>query len=353
LIARVHHAMVDGISGMGLMRVLLDESPGVVRALRPAAGAGVWKPSPLPAASQLLRRAAVHLAQDVMGAGRALLHGLRDPAYGVRTTAEVVTGLTRFGLRLYSRRSTSLQGPIGERRRYAYKVVRMADLSEIRLAFGCTINDVVLTLLSGGYRALLLAQGDRVEQAHVRSLVPVSVRGREAAGKLDNRVSAVFYNLPVRLRDPGERLRSVMQQMVRLKQAHMVEAGVWFTHAGDFVPPLLVGSVSRIVAHVMHRHPQRIVSTVTTNVPGPRMPLYLLGRKLVHWLPHVPITQGARVGSACISYGGELAFGVTADYASIPDLSVFTAAIAADFNALLAQVRVPLQPTVQPTAEEL
>jgi diacylglycerol O-acyltransferase len=217
--------------------------------------------------------------------------------------------------------------------------VSLAELKEVSHGYGCTLNDVVLCVLSGAYRELLKTQGDHVAHAHVRSLVPVSVRIRDARASYDNRLSAVLCDLPVRIANPLERLHSISAQMTRLKQAHMVEAGVWFTHIADFVPPLLVGAVSRKAARIMHQHPQRMISTVTTNVPGPRQPLYMLGRRLLHWMPHVPITQGARLGSACLSYANELAFGITADYASIADLTVFTKAIADDLAALLGGLR--------------
>lgn len=334
LIARVHHAMVDGISGIGLLSVLLDESPDAEHPAAPSCSA-----APPPSAVALIRSAWSGLWLDAQGASRALLHGLRDPSLALRSVAATVAGLTRFTIRLYTHHTTSLNGPIGARRHYEYCVIELQEINAVRKAYGCTINDVVVCLLSAGYRALLGARGDDLTRALVRSLVPVSVRSQTARAALDNRISAILYELPVQIADPVERLQAVALQLSRLKHAHMVEAGVWFMHMADFLPPPLLATLSRLGARVMHKHPQRIVSTVTTNVPGPRVPLYVLGRKLLHWLPHVPITQGARLGSACLSYNGEVAFGITSDHASIPDLSVFVAAVRRDLAALVASAR--------------
>ena len=115
--------------------------------------------------------------------------------------------------------------------------------------------------------------------------------------------------------------------MDELKASHMAEAGALVMDVGDLAPPMIVGPFTRFVARAMHRVPQRVLGTITTNVPGPREPLYLLGRKLTEWFPFVPITQGARVGTAILSYAGRLTFGITGDLATVPDASVLAHAI--------------------------
>jgi diacylglycerol O-acyltransferase len=261
---------------------------------------------------------------------------VKHPSAGVRDVLAMVVGLSHYARRLIvTHPTTSIQGEIGSRRLYAFARASMSDLQHIRHAFGCTINDVVLAAVSGGYRALLEARGDRPADALVRSLVPASVREADARGVFDNRISAIICDLPVHLADPVARLRDVAAQMTHMKGSHMVEAGVWFMEIGDLAPPMLVGTISRLVARAMHRVPQGSLGTVTTNVPGPREPLYLLGRRLLEWLPYVPITQGVRVGTAMLSYAGQLVFGITADRDSVPDLTVFTRAI----DAAIAELR--------------
>jgi diacylglycerol O-acyltransferase len=200
--------------------------------------------------------------------------------------------------------------------------------------FGGTINDVVLAVVSGGYRQLLLSRGEDADRARVRSLVPVSTRHEEGHGVPDNRVSTLLYELPVQVADPVERLELVYEQMTKLKASYMVEAGETVTSVGNLVPPLLVGAVSRMTIRAFHRLPQRSINTVTTNVPGPQFPLYCLGRQMLEYRPFVPITHGVRVSTAILSYNGRLFFGVTGDYATASDVDVLAAATATGISQL-------------------
>ena len=340
LVAKIHHSMVDGISGIDLLAALFDKDPEAPRPVPVP-----WSPAPEPTVSALVRDAFGGLAQDARGWAARLSRAVMQPGVGVRDTLAVVVGLSHYVRRLVVTRSSSIQGEIGGRRRYAHAQVSMAELQRIRRAFGCTINDVVLAAVSGGYRALLEANGDRLDDALMRSLVPASVRQADARGVFDNRVSAIFCDLPVHLADPVERLHFIKGQMERMKNSHMVEAGLWFTQIGDLAPPMLVGGVSRLIARTMHRLPQASLATVTTNVPGPRDPLYFLGHRLLTWLPYVPITQGIRVGTAMLSYAGQLVFGVTADHESVPDLTVFTRAVDAGIAELLTRANTATSET--------
>ena len=131
---------------------------------------------------------------------------------------------------------------------------------------------------------------------------------------LDNRVSAMLYELPVHIDSPIARLSQVQRDMTGLKESHMAEAGEALTTLGDIFPPIAVGAISRTAMRVMHVLPQRSINTVTTNVPGPQFPLYCLGREMTAYYPFVPISHGVRIGTAILSYNGQLAFGVTGDF---------------------------------------
>ena len=154
----------------------------------------------------------------------------------------------------------------------------------------------------------------------LRSLVPVSVRTDDAHGVPGNRVSAFLYELPVHVSDPLERLATVREGMRELKASHMAEAGEAVSTLGDLAPPMVVGIASRLGMRLMHRLPQRSVNTVTTNVPGPQFPLYCLGREMLEYYPYVPLSHGVRVGTAILSYNGRLAFGITGDFDTAPDV---------------------------------
>ena len=173
----------------------------------------------------------------------------------------------------------------------------------------------------------------------MRSLVPVSTRGTDGSGVPDNRVSAILYDLPVGVADPVERLDTVKSEMGERKGSHMAEAGEAITTIGDLAPPMVVGNITRTAVRMMHRLPQRTIGTITTNVPGPQLPLYCLGREMLEYRPFVPIAHGVRVAVAILSYNGRLFFGVTGDYESAPDVDVLAAGIAAEVDVLCTQAQ--------------
>jgi diacylglycerol O-acyltransferase len=205
--------------------------------------------------------------------------------------------------------------------------VSLDDVQAIRKALGGTVNDVVLAAVSAGYRKLLQSQAAHPITAPIRSLVPVSTRAPDAHGELDNRVSALLCDLPVHVEDPVERLHAVRAETERLKASHMAQVGAQMVELGALAPPFVVGAITRLVTHVMHRMPQRMFATVTTNVPGPRVPLYCMGRRMLEWRPYVPIGQGLRVGTAILSYAGRLSFGITSDHDTIHDATVLARGI--------------------------
>jgi hypothetical protein len=150
----------------------------------------------------------------------------------------------------------------------------------------------------------------------------------------DNRVSALFIDLPVHVADPVDRLQAVREQMAGLKTSGIAEAGQVMASASDLVPPMVLGAVSRTVIRSMHRFGQQSLNTVTTNVPGPQLPLYCLGHEMLEYRPFVPISHGLRVGTAILSYNGRLFFGVTGDYRTMPDVTVLAEATATGIDDL-------------------
>jgi WS/DGAT/MGAT family acyltransferase len=329
LISKVHHCMVDGISGVDLLTVLLDlqrEADG------PAAEP--WTPAPAPSALAMVTNAWRGLAQDVGALALRAPGAVRDALGTLRAARDTGEGLIRFGRHLTGTPPLSIEGRIGPHRRWAHSSAAIDDVRTIRKSFGGTLNDVVLAAVAGGYRDLLLARGEEADTAVVRTLVPVSLRSVDSRGVLDNEVSAMLLELPVHISDPIQRLQAVREQMRELKQSHMAEAGGVVTAAGNLAPPMVVGTVTRLVSRVLHRLPQRSVNTVTTNVPGPQFPLYCLGREMLAYYPFVPIMHGVRIGTAILSYNGQLAFGITGDYDTAPDVDRLAAAIVAGIDEL-------------------
>jgi diacylglycerol O-acyltransferase / wax synthase len=329
VISKVHHCMVDGISGVELLNVLLT-----VDRDEPLPEPEPWEPAPAPSGPTVVVDAWQGLAGDLAGAARRVPSALRDPLGAARSVARTSQGALRFGRHLATTPPLSIEGTIGPNRAWAHSSARIDDVRVIRGAFDGTLNDVVLAAVAGGYRKLLLRRGDDADHAVLRSLVPVSVRTDDARGTPGNQVSAFLYELPVHVADPLERLRVVHKEMSDLKGSHMADAGEAAVTIGELAPPMIVGLVTRVGSRIMHRLPQRSVNTVTTNVPGPQFPLYCLGREMLEYYPYVPLSHGVRVGTAILSYNGRLAFGITGDFDTAPDVGVLARAIKAGIKDL-------------------
>jgi WS/DGAT/MGAT family acyltransferase len=226
---------------------------------------------------------------------------------------------------------TTLNGPIGPHRRWAWARSQLSDVKAVRGALGGTVNDVVLTVITNGFRELLQSRREAVSEQTVRTMVPVSVRAPSERGTYNNRVSAMFAELPVGIADPVERLNSIRTQMEGLKESKQAVAGEVLTSLSGFAPPMLLSLGTR----VFMRFPQRSLNTVTTNVPGPQFPLYAAGRRMLEAFPYVPLAGTVRIGIAIFSYNGMLNFGITGDFDSAADLGVLAGGIETGMSELL------------------
>jgi WS/DGAT/MGAT family acyltransferase len=229
--------------------------------------------------------------------------------------------------------TSSLTGPIGPHRVWSWARVSLGDVKKVRTALGGTVNDVVLTLITNGYRALLEGRDETIAADRVvRTMVPVSVRAPGEKGEYNNRVSAVFARLPVGIDDPAERLAEIRTQMDGIKSSKQAVAGDALAQLSGFAPPMLLALGSRVAT----RSARLNMDTATTNVPGPQVALRTLGRKLVASYPYVPIVGTIRIVVAIFSYDGELYFGVTGDRDHASDVDVLSAGIEAGAERLLS-----------------
>jgi diacylglycerol O-acyltransferase / wax synthase len=322
LVSKIHHAIVDGIAGTDLLAVILDVTPEP----RPPTQDD-WRPEPPPSDLRLVADAAAGLLRPYEQ-WRAIRSVTRAPRRVARRAVGFGRGMASMAGMVRHLPATSLTGPIGPHRRYAWASATLDDIRTVRRAFGGTVNDVVLAAITRGFRDLLLAHGEPPEQRVIRSLVPVSVRQPEERGRQDNRVSAMFAELPVGVEDPVERLVAIRDQMDHLKQSDQAVAAETITSMGGFAPPMLLALGMRVATRAL-RGGGYGISTVTTNVPGPQIPLYALGRRMIEACPYVPIAAPARVGVAIFSYVGRFTFGVTADFDTVPDIDVITDGIEA------------------------
>jgi WS/DGAT/MGAT family acyltransferase len=211
-----------------------------------------------------------------------------------------------------------LNVPIGAHRRVYWVQTELEQFKAIKNSLGGTVNDVVLAVITRGFRELLLSRGESVNDKVIRTMVPVSVRADEERGTYNNKVSAMFAELPVGIEDPDERLLAVHEQMQDLKQSGQAVAAERLTALTGFAPAMLLALAGRVGT----RLPQTAVNTVTTNVPGPQKPLYLVGRRMLEAFPFVPLGGHVRMGIAIFSYDGGINFGVTGDRDTTDDIDV-------------------------------
>jgi diacylglycerol O-acyltransferase / wax synthase len=326
LINKVHHCMVDGVAGTDLLSVMFDTE----RRASPAE-AQRWSPSPEPSSLRIVGSALAHRAKTPYEGVRSLWATAREPGQAAGQAAEIARAVTSLRTLLRPPAGTSLNGPIGPHRRWGWARGRLADVKAIRTEYGGTVNDVVLAVIARGFRDLLLGRGEAVEGRVVRTMVPVSVRMPAEHGTYNNRVSAMFADLPVRVADPVERLATVRAQMHDLKESHQAVAGSTLTSLGGFAPAMLLALAGRVAT----RTPQRSVNTVTTNVPGPQRAIYLAGKRMLEYFPFVPLGGHVRIGVAIVSYDGALNFGITGDYETAPDIQVLCDGIEAGIEELL------------------
>ncbi len=326
LLSKVHHCMVDGIAGSDLLSVVMDLQPDA-----PVPVPGDWTPASEPSVIDLARTSVGTAIASVPGRLGAGLDVLRAPWHVWARVYDVAAGIGRIASP--SRRGgSSLTGPIGSHRRWTRTQVALDDIKTIRGTLGGTVNDVVLTAVTRGFRELLLARHEAVEGRTIMTLIPVSTRAREVQGVLDNRVSAVYALLPIGIDDPVEMLNSIRGQMESLKRSHEADASAAIVGAGDVAPPIVAAALARAIVHA-----QPIVQTVATNVPGPQVPLYVCGRRMLDAYPYVPIAGHIRIGVAIWSYCGTVYFGVTGDWDGAPDIDRLASGIDLGFEDLLKE----------------
>jgi diacylglycerol O-acyltransferase / wax synthase len=331
IISKVHHCMVDGVAGSDLMQLMFDLTPDAKHD-EPKD----WTPQPGPSNLSLIAGAfndsMAHPLQQLSSLPTlsSTVRAAKEFADAGKTIASTVPSLAKQAITPTAR---SLNGPIGPHRRWAWTDGKFEEFKAVRTAFGGTVNDVVLTAITHGFRDLLKARGElSSEKLVVRSMVPVSVRRANQKGALNNQVSAVFVDLPVGLPDPVDRLASIRGQMDEYKKTMKAVDAPAIIALGDYVAPTLLSMGVRAALQAG----QMWCQAVTTNVPGPRIPLYVLGKRMVTATAYVPIAGGTRCSIGIFSYLNTMTFGINADFDGYPDVDVLSGGIRSGIEQLLA-----------------
>jgi WS/DGAT/MGAT family acyltransferase len=319
ILFKVHHCMVDGIGGADLLAATLDLRADSSPPARPP----VWQPQPPPSLAGVLasglRHAVSRPVEALVGVPQLVCQGL----LACGDLVEFARGLHSSARRLMVPSASCLNGPIGSSRHWTSTTASLNMVKQIRAEYGGSVNDVLLAAVTRGFRDLLIKRRELSEGLVVRSLVPISIRCPEERGVTTNRLSAVLANLPVAESDPVRRLQLVRDQMQQIKRTNQAVGAELLTQMLGAAPPTLLMLGTRAA----FEFPQSLVQTMTTNVPGPGFPLYVLGRKMVQLHPYAPIGDNMKIAVAIFSYAGELSFGITADSSAASDANVLAQGI--------------------------
>ncbi len=330
LIFRLHHCLADGIAGVGIMHVLMDTTAAVPRLPR--------KKFQLPVAPSrgVLTSLTNGLVDSYSDLFKRVLNGYLDVTSmaqrfaangGNDANGEVADLLQELSLSTQPLRFNVLyRGP----QKFAWAEVPLEEIKAIKSVCGTSVNDVILTLVTATIRRYLEMHGDRVKGKQFRMMVPVNLRGSDSPGELGNRISLVPVTVPLDIRDPLKLLAAVHKRTELLKRAHTAEV---VSLAGGLIG-MVPSSAQAAFGQILSRVPFTPFNMVCTNVPGPQYPLYMLGHKILHCYPYVPIGGEMALNCAILTYNGTAYFGFSGDVHAAPDLRRLETLLTSSFKEL-------------------
>ena len=316
LIFRLHHCLADGIAGVGILNVLLDPSPDAPPVPKTEVKFHIPRPrDPLTSLTSEFVDSYSDFIKRILSAMTDLLSmAERVAAGGERTEAEELANLfpeiTAFTERL--RFNVIYRGP----QKFACTEIPLADVKAIKVKGGTSVNDVILALVTATIRRYCELHGDRVKEKLLRIMVPVNLRGSTSTSELGNRISLVPVTIPLDIRHSAKLLTAVHKRTEFLKRMHAAEL---VSLAGGLIG-MFPTSLQGMAGPIASRLPITPFNLVCTNVPGPQVPLYLLGHKMLHCYPYVPVGGEMAVNCAILSYNDTVYFGFSGDTHAAPDL---------------------------------
>jgi WS/DGAT/MGAT family acyltransferase len=331
LITKTHHSLIDGIAGVDLATVLFDLSPEPP----PIRHSGrAWRPHSEPGAPELVAAGARGAARAGITLAEGVLDALTHPDRALSRVREAAEGIGEIiWAGLNPAPETPLNVPIGPHRRFFGINCTLEDFKTVKNAFGGTVNDVVLAVVTGAMRTFLIARGRRTEGVELRALVPVSVRVDDEHREFGNRLVAMRGPLPVYIADPVQRLRFVSQAMDGLKESKQALGAEVIAGAQNFAPPTLLAQASRL------NFSTRLFNLIVTNIPGIQFPLYVLGREMLEAYPVAFLPENHALAIAIMSYNGQMNFGLLGDFDAVPDLDEISRSISEELDTLVALAR--------------
>jgi WS/DGAT/MGAT family acyltransferase len=324
VLARCHHCMVDGIAGVGVLRVLLRPEPDA--SFRPVKR---WRARPAPSPARLVTDAFARRAREPLELAGAARRALENPSRALRRAWEATLGLGESVGAMRSASPTPLNPPhVGPHRRIDWLRFDLDTVKDLRRRLGGTLNDVVLATVAGAMRRYLRAHRVALKGIDFRAMCPVSMRPAEAGDALGNRVIMLIAALPVDERDPLRRLERVIATTRALKSSRVPRGSELIEEIADWTTTSVVTETMRLATRL------RVFNMIVTNVPGPPVPLYLLGAPVLEAYPLVPLYANQALGMALLSYAGGLHWGLTADWDRVPDLHDVALGLVESFEEL-------------------
>jgi diacylglycerol O-acyltransferase len=332
VMTKIHHAVVDGMSGNEIQGALLDLSPE-----------GREPPPPLSEAADARPSELEMLARGVAGLPRYPLRLLRSVPRALPNVDEVASLSTIPGLKLVGRvaagaerllggRSrvvghqdlvpprTSFNGRISAHRRFVFGRLSLDEVKEVKNAYGCTVNDVIVSICAGAVRRWLIAHNELPVEPLVAQ-IPVSVRKESQQGTFGNRILLMTAPLFTDEHDPVRRLQRTHEALAEMKERHKALPAELLQDANQFIPPAVFSRAARLTFSLASsRRGRPAWNLVISNVPGPQVPLYMAGARLEANYPVSVITDGMGLNITVMSYCGHLDFGIVADREQMPDV---------------------------------
>jgi diacylglycerol O-acyltransferase len=312
ILTKVHHAMVDGMAAIDLATVVYDFTPEpVLPEPRP------WEPEPEPSRWDLLRDAVKdQVANPIGAAARVAQRTLSTPSRVIREATEVLGGLREVvGGGMMAPPSPFNRRP-GPNRRWSMVEAPVQTFKDIKNALGGTVNDVVLATAAGGLHCLFRYRREPTRERLLRAMVPVSVRVDADSSVMGNRVSSIFVDLPIGPMTGKKRLALIREKTKHLKESNYAVGAEFLMNIGTWAPPTIHAAAARLAGR------SRFINLVVSNVPGPQVPMYIAGARLLAQYPVMPIAENMGLSIACTSLAGTMAFGTTADWDTMPDIEV-------------------------------
>jgi diacylglycerol O-acyltransferase / wax synthase len=318
VLSKTHHALVDGVAAVDVGTILLDPNPEGTEMPVPEEPAEHDAPS-----SELLfvRAATERIRRPLRRARRAALAAITMPGETASRVVRTTEAFAELAIGDPVCTPGSLNVEVGRDRRVAFVRGELQALKEARGEDGATVNDVILAVAAGGLRRFLAGRGAELPK-YLVALVPVSVRRPDEHLELGNRISTILVRLPLAVEDPAERLEWIRAETARLKESEQARAASLIIDATGWTPP----TINRLISGAMAR--QLVFNLVVSNVPGPQVPFYLLGRRMVEVYPFVPLSpQDHALSIGVVSYDGGVFFGLVGDRRVLADVDDLAAAL--------------------------